>query len=85
MMQFTVCIERDLTTGWLVGSIPGLAAAHSQGGTIDEVRANLAEVIELLRAENALQMESAYVATTLLEVSWALADGAVFAGTSDEL
>lgn len=57
-MNLNAVIERDLATGLLVGSVPGIPGAHTQGATIEEVRTNLAEVIELLRAENALEPES---------------------------
>lgn len=63
-MNFNAVIERDLETGLLVGSVPGLPGAHTQGETIEEVRANLAEVIELLQSQGALQSESKFIATT---------------------
>jgi predicted RNase H-like HicB family nuclease len=68
-MILNAVIERDLETGLLVGSIPGLPGAHTQGATLDEVRQNLAEVIELLRDEGALRIESEFVATTALTVA----------------
>ena len=61
---FSAVIERDLVTGLLVGSVPGVPGAHTQGETVEEVRKNLAEVIELLQSEGALQPESEFVATT---------------------
>jgi predicted RNase H-like HicB family nuclease len=45
---FTAIIERDSDTGLLVGYVPGLPGAHSQGATLDELNANLPEVIEML-------------------------------------
>lgn len=68
-MNFNAVIERDLETGLLVGSVPGIPGAHTQGETIEEVRANLAEVIELLQAEDALVPESEFIATTTLMVA----------------
>ena len=38
--QFTAVIERDADTGVYVGWVPGFAGAHSQGDTLDELRAN---------------------------------------------
>ncbi|MBV8209541.1 MAG: type II toxin-antitoxin system HicB family antitoxin [Burkholderiaceae bacterium] len=61
-------IERDLQTGLLVGSVPGVPGAHTQGETVEEVRQNLLEVIALLRDEGALQLESEFIATTSLAV-----------------
>lgn len=68
-MNLSAVIERDLATGLLVGSVPGIPGAHTQGETVEEVKANLAEVIELLREEGALEPESEYVATMALAVA----------------
>ena len=68
-MNLRAIIERDLTTGLLVGSVPGIPGAHTQGETVEEVQANLSEVIELLREEGALEPESEYVATMVLAVA----------------
>jgi predicted RNase H-like HicB family nuclease len=68
-MNLNALIERDLATGLLVGSVPGIPGAHTQGKTIEEVRANLSEVIELLRAEDAFELESEFVAVTALVVA----------------
>ena len=68
-MNLNAVIERDIATGLLVGSVPGLAGAHTQDETVEEVRRNLAEVIELLRDAGALQMESEFIATTSLMVA----------------
>lgn len=48
MKRFTAVIERDNDTGLYVGWIPGFPGAHSQGETLDELRANLREVVEML-------------------------------------
>lgn len=68
-MILNAVIERDIETGLLVGSVPGLPGAHTQGDTVEEVRRNLAEVIELLRSEGELRMESEFIATTPLMVA----------------
>lgn len=68
-MILNAVIERDIETGLLVGSVPGLPGAHTQGATVEEVRQNLAEVIELLRHEGALRFESEFIATTALMVA----------------
>lgn len=46
--QYTVIIERCSETGLFVGCIPNLHGAHSQGDTVEELRANLEEVVQLL-------------------------------------
>ncbi|HEV8003959.1 MAG TPA: type II toxin-antitoxin system HicB family antitoxin [Planctomycetaceae bacterium] len=50
---FTAYIEFDRETGLYVGTIPGLAGAHSQGATLDELQQNLREVLELIVEERA--------------------------------
>ncbi len=44
--EFYVMIERD-EDGYYVGEVPYLKACYSQGKTIDELMANIKEVIEL--------------------------------------
>lgn len=44
--EFYVIIERD-EYGYYVGEVPQLKACYSQGETIDELMANIKEVIEL--------------------------------------
>ncbi|QMS89061.1 type II toxin-antitoxin system HicB family antitoxin [Nostoc edaphicum CCNP1411] len=44
--KFYVIIERD-EDGYYVGEVPQLKACYSQGETIDELMANMKEVIEL--------------------------------------
>jgi len=46
--NFQAVIERDRTTGLLVGYVPGFPGAHSQGETLDELSENLREVIAML-------------------------------------
>jgi predicted RNase H-like HicB family nuclease len=48
MREFTAVIERCSETGFLIGYVPGLSGAHSQGEDLDEVGANLVEVIGML-------------------------------------
>ena len=46
MREFYVIIERD-EDGYYVGEVPQLRACYSQGRTLDELMANMREVIEL--------------------------------------
>ena len=62
-MSLNTVIERDLATGLLVGSVPGIPGIRTQGKTIEDVRTNLAKVIEPLQSENALEPESEFIAT----------------------
>jgi predicted RNase H-like HicB family nuclease len=55
---FTAYIEFDRETGLYVGTIPGIAGAHSQGTTLDELQQNLREVLELILEERSERGES---------------------------
>ncbi|HLJ82062.1 MAG TPA: type II toxin-antitoxin system HicB family antitoxin [Ktedonobacterales bacterium] len=44
---FTAYIEYDPETKLYVGIVPGITGAHTQGATLDELRNNLREVLEL--------------------------------------
>ena len=68
MQRFTAIIERCPETRLYVGSVPGLPGAHSQGQTIDELNANLAEVIEMLLQDGELKLESEFVGTQTVQV-----------------
>jgi predicted RNase H-like HicB family nuclease len=48
---YTAYIEFDPATQLYAGTIPGLPGAHSQGATLDELRHNLQEVVELILEE----------------------------------
>ena len=50
MREFYVIIERD-EDGYYIGEVPQLKACYSQGETIDELMANIKEVIELCLEE----------------------------------
>jgi predicted RNase H-like HicB family nuclease len=69
MRTFTAVIERDTDTGLFVGHVPGWAGAHSQGATLDEVRANLEEVIAMLLEDGEPHLEAEYIGTQTLQVA----------------
>ena len=48
MKVFTAIVEKCHDTGLYVGYVPGVPGAHSQGETLDELKQNLKEVIEML-------------------------------------
>ncbi|WP_424103040.1 type II toxin-antitoxin system HicB family antitoxin [Moorena producens] len=58
MKTFTAIVERDLDTNLYVGYIPGCKGAHSQGETLDELKENLREVIEMLLDDEKLTFET---------------------------
>ena len=68
MKEFTAVVERDTDTGLLVGWVPGLPGAHSQGSTLEELRANLLEVLEMLIEDGSPQITSKFIGTEILHV-----------------
>ena len=52
MRTFSAVIERCPDTGLLVGYVPGFPGAHSQAESLDELQANLQEVIAMLQDRN---------------------------------
>ena len=58
---YSAVIERDPVTGLFVGYVPGFPGAHSQGGTLDELNANLREVISMLLEDGEPVLESEFV------------------------
>ncbi len=69
MHTFTAVIEHCPDTGMFVGYVPGFPGAHSQGETLDELNANLQEVIEMLLEDGLPKMQSDFVGTQLVCVS----------------
>lgn len=63
----TAIVERCRETGLYVGHVPGLPGAHSQGVDLDELRANLQEVLEML-LEDEPEWESEFIGTQQLQV-----------------
>ena len=47
MKTFTAYVEWDPETKLYVGIVPGLTGTHPQGATLDELNANMKEVMEL--------------------------------------
>ena len=68
MHQYTAVIERCAETGLYVGYVPGFAGAHSQGETLDELNANLKEVIEMLLEDGEPTLDAEFVGTQLVAV-----------------
>jgi len=60
---FTAVIEKDTDTGFYVGYVPGFPGAHSQAVTLDELRENLREVIEMLLEDGEPDFETEFVGT----------------------
>jgi len=69
MKVFTAVIERCAETRLYVGYVPGFPGAHSQGATLDELNANLQEVIEMLLEDGEPQLEADFVGTQTVMVA----------------
>ena len=51
MRTFSAYVEWDPETKLYVGVIPGIPGVHTQGASLDELQANLKEVLELCLEE----------------------------------
>ncbi len=69
MTAFTAVVEKCPSTGLYVGYVPGFPGAHSQGETLDELRQNLQEVIEMLLEDGAPALETEFVGTQTIQVA----------------
>ena len=59
MTTFTAYVEWDEEVRLFVAVVPGIPGAHTQGATLDELRDNLREVLELLAEEGELSADEA--------------------------
>ena len=69
MRSYTAVVERDPATGLYVGHVPGFPGAHSQAATLDELRANLEEVVAMLLEDGEPALEAEFVGTQTLRVA----------------
>ena len=63
MKTYTIVVERDTTTGYFVGYVPGMPGAHSQAGSLDELQANMREVLELILEDGEPVLTTEFVGT----------------------
>ena len=68
MKNFTAVIERDSVTGLLIGYVPGFPGAHSQAESLDELNANLREVIAMLLEDGEPRLDAEFVGTQRVAV-----------------
>ena len=69
MRLYNFVVERDPETDLLIGYVPGWPGAHSQGVDIDELQANLREVIEMLLLDGEPALESEFVDVRTVQVA----------------
>jgi predicted RNase H-like HicB family nuclease len=69
MTTYRFVIERDPTTGILVGYVPGWPGAHTQAADVDELQENLREVLEMLLEDGEPHLESEFVDVRSIQVA----------------
>jgi predicted RNase H-like HicB family nuclease len=69
MRTSNVVVERDPDTGLYVGHVPGWPGAHSQGATLDELRQNLREVVEMLLEDGESKLEAEFIGIQIIQVA----------------
>ena len=70
-LTVTAYVEWDESVRRYVGSVPGIRGAHTQGATLDELRGNLREVLELLVEEGEVEPDelAGFVGIQQLEIT----------------
>jgi predicted RNase H-like HicB family nuclease len=69
MRTYTAVIERDPETGLYIGYRPGFPGAHSQGESLDELHANLREVVAMLLEDGEPPLDAEFVGTQTILVA----------------
>ena len=68
MHSYTAVIERCRDTSLYVAYVPGFPGAHTQAATLEEVHANLKEVIAMLLEDGEPLLEADFVGTQCVAV-----------------
>jgi predicted RNase H-like HicB family nuclease len=69
MSTYSAVIEKCFDTNLYVGYIPGFPGAHSQGETLEELRENLIDVIQMLLEDGDPKLESEFIGTQNLIIA----------------
>ena len=69
MTTFTAVVQRDPDTKLYVGYVPGFPGAHSQAESLDELQANLREVIALLLEDGEPKLEAEFIGVQTVAVA----------------
>ena len=69
MKTYSAVIERDPDTGFFIGFVPGFPGAHSQGTSLDELNANLREVVSMLLEDGEPVLESEFVGVQTVAIA----------------
>lgn len=66
MKDYTAVVEKCAQTGLYIGYIPGFPGAHSQGETLDELKQNMQEVLQMILEDGEPVLEGEFVGTQLI-------------------
>jgi predicted RNase H-like HicB family nuclease len=66
---FAAVIEHCPDTGMYVGYVPGFPGAHAQSPSLDELQADLREVISMLLEDGEPVLESEFVGVQQVQVA----------------
>ena len=69
MKTYTYIVEKCPDTSLYVGYVPGFPGAHSQGATLDELHANMQEVIGMLLEDGEPELEAEFIGTQTVKVA----------------
>ena len=69
MKTYSAVIERDPDTGFFIGFVPGFPGAHSQGASLDELNANLREVVSMLLEDGEPVLASEFVGVQTVAIA----------------
>ncbi len=69
MRNYNYVVEKCADTGLYVGYVPGFPGAHSQGETLNELRTNMQEVVEMLLEDGEPKLEAEFVGTETVKVA----------------
>ena len=69
MKTYSAVIERDPDTGFFIGFVQGFPGAHSQGVSLDELNANLREVVSMLLEDGEPVLESEFVGVQTVAIA----------------
>jgi len=61
MREYTAVVERCPATKLYVGYVPGFPGAHSQAASLEELRENLREVIQMLLEDGEPALETEFL------------------------
>ena len=69
MKDYSYVVEKCADTELYIGYVPGFPGAHSQGETLNELRTNMQEVVEMLLEDGEPELEAEFVGTETVKVA----------------